>query len=216
MDFKTRWQNFWVDFKLADWIVAFFTAILAVVAIFQFLEMRKNSKDTHTLAEQAKVQSQAALTQATLSQQSFDAVFHPIVEVSSITYNQSIRYQTPDPNPVDDGIISYTLKNVGSAPAEKLRIHVKAIFGATARDVSPRNVPSEFGVGATFTDAPKVTYGGNETSKALFGSPQLKVRFYIQFAAHDHPPVWQCSSFMLEPSKREMYQVADTGAHCGE
>ena len=200
MGLRTHIHNALVGLKLTDWIIATFTVVLAVVAFFQM-------RDTHTLATQAVIQSNAALTQANISQRSFDAIFHPTVEVSSITYNQA--------DVADDGVISYTLKNVGSAPAERLRVHVKATFGVRTRDVSPRNVPSEFGVGAGFADAPKVTYGGKETGEALDGRTQLKVRFSIQYAAHDRPLVLQCSSFVLEPMKREMYPIADANAPCG-
>jgi hypothetical protein len=207
MDFKTKWKNFWIGFRLADWTVAVFTMVLAVVAYFQM-------RDTHTLAEQAVIQSKAALQQATMSQQSFDAIFHPAVEVSLITFNQRVQPATNQRLQAVDGVLSYTLKNVGAAPAEQLRLQVKATVGGTVEDISPTNNPSELGVGSTFTDAPNVTRG-EKTQEVLLDATQLKVRFAIQYATHNHLPVWQCSSFAFEPSKREMYQVADANADCG-
>jgi hypothetical protein len=75
------------------------------------------------------------LMQANISQEGFDAIFHPTVDVSLVSFNQQAV--------TDNGILSYTLKSVGSAPAEKFNVHVEATVGSKTADISPRNFPSD-------------------------------------------------------------------------
>ena len=200
MTFKTRLHNLLAGLKLTDWIIALFTAILAIVAVLQYREIKNGGKDTHTLAEQAVLQSQAALAQASISQQTFNAVFHPTIEVSSITFNQKAI--------TDSGVVSYTLKNVGSAPAERLSVHVSAIIGVSTKDLSPMQLPSELGVGATFTDAPQITWKA-ETVNVLDGNSEMKLSFTILYAAHGQALLQRCTTYVLEPSRREMVPVGE-------
>jgi hypothetical protein len=60
MDWKTRWNNFRAGLKITDWIIAIFTAVLSVVAILQYREMKSGGIDTHALADAAAKQAKAA------------------------------------------------------------------------------------------------------------------------------------------------------------
>ena len=195
MTFRAWLRNL-VDMKLTDIVIAAFTVVLAFVAYRQLGEMKRTGDDTHPLAQQAAPQSQAALTQANISQETFDALFRPAIEVSAITFNQKAVN--------DDGIISYTMKNTGNAPADRLHPHVEASIGHAIVDISPQRVPNELVVGASFTDAPRVTYKA-ETSELLNGNPELKVSITATYySPQSKSPIRECSAFVLEPSKRDM------------
>jgi hypothetical protein len=195
MNFRTWLYNAFIGLRLTDWIIAAFTGVLAVVAVFQYREMKRAGDDTHVLAEQAVIQSKAALMQATMSQQTFDAVFHPSIEVSTVTFNQQAI--------TENGIVSYTLKNVGAAPAEGLHVKVTVQTGNIKKDISPARTPSELGVGETFTDDPQVTTK-SDTITILNGYMSVKLYYSIEYAAHGKPSVHQCTAFVLEPAKREL------------
>jgi len=59
------WTRAWVwlkkERKWTDWLIAIFTAVIAATSYLQWREIRSGSFDTHTLAEAAKKQADAAL-----------------------------------------------------------------------------------------------------------------------------------------------------------
>jgi len=142
----------------ADWIIAAFTVVIAVVGIFQWIvirgqlrEMEKGGKDTHELAVQAKNQAIESGKANDLAKDALIKVQRAFVIIDTV----------PDMQPIEANgnqsiLFNFYMENFGITPTRKTTAHIN---WATDQNALPDNF--------AFPDAWKAGVPHNNTQTVI-------------------------------------------------